>query len=61
MRLLVCAGVGSSATAYDGRLRRLCHCRLLGAVVLLQEVPVQEIERAKGGGIWSAHHYCSGK
>jgi hypothetical protein len=31
-----------------GRLRGLCHCRLLGAVVLLQEVPVQAFERAKG-------------
>jgi hypothetical protein len=34
-----------------GRLRGLYHCRLLGAVVLLQEVPVQSFERAEGGGI----------
>jgi hypothetical protein len=32
-----------------GRLRGLFHCRLLGAVVLLQEVPVQALERVKGG------------
>ncbi len=49
MRLRVCARVGSSA-ACVGRLRGLCHCRLLGAVVLLQEVPVQALERAEGGG-----------
>ena len=51
MRQRVCARVGSSATFCVGRLRGLCHCRLLGAVVLLQEVPVQTHERAKGGGI----------
>ena len=50
MRLRVCVRVGSSAAAC-GRLRGLCHCRLLGAVVLLQEVPVQSLERAEGGGI----------
>jgi hypothetical protein len=50
VRLRVCARVGSSVAACV-RLRGLCHCRLLGAVVLLQEVPVQALERAKGGGI----------
>jgi hypothetical protein len=49
VRLRVCARVGSSAAA-GGRQRGLCHCRLLGAVVLLQEVPVQALERAEGGG-----------
>jgi hypothetical protein len=48
VRLRVCARVGSSAAA--GRQRGLCHCRLLGVVVLLQEVPVQSLERADGGG-----------
>ena len=42
VRLRVCVRVGSSAAAC-GRLRGLCHCRLLGAVVLLQEVPVQSL------------------
>jgi hypothetical protein len=51
VRLRVCVHVRSRATSCVGRLRGLCHCRLLGAVVLLQEVPVQEFERAKGGGI----------
>jgi hypothetical protein len=62
VRLRVCARVGSSAAAGVGRQRGLCHCRLLGAVVLLQEVcvfitpgprtklPVQALERAGGGG-----------
>jgi hypothetical protein len=49
VRLRVCTRVGSSA-ASCGRLRELYHCRLLGAVVLLQEVPVQSLERAEGGG-----------
>ena len=50
MRLRVYARVGSSAAACVGRLRGLCHCRLLGAVVLLQEFPVQSLKRAEGGG-----------
>jgi hypothetical protein len=48
VRLRVCARFGSSATACVGRQRGLCHCRLLGAVILLQEVPVQSLERAEG-------------
>jgi hypothetical protein len=50
VRLRVCARVGSSAAAGIGRQRGLCHCQLFGAVVLLQEVPVQALERAEGGG-----------
>ncbi len=47
----MCSRVRSRATTCVRRLCGLCHCRLLGAVVLLQEVPVQEFEHAKGGGI----------
>jgi hypothetical protein len=50
VRLRVCARVGSSAAAGIGRQRGLCHCRPFVAVVLLQEVPVQALERAEGGG-----------
>ena len=45
----MCARVGGCAAA-SGRWRGL-GCGLLGAVVLLQEVPVQALERAEGGGI----------
>jgi hypothetical protein len=54
VRLRVCTRVGNSAAACVGRLRGLCHCLLLGAVVLLQEFPVQALERARGGGILHA-------
>jgi hypothetical protein len=50
LRLRVCARVGSSAAACAERRRGLCCCRLIGAVVLLQEVLVQALERARGGG-----------
>jgi hypothetical protein len=49
VRLRVCVRVGSSAAAGVGRQRGLCHCLLFSAVVLLQEVPVQSLERAEGG------------
>jgi hypothetical protein len=45
----VCARVGGCAAASGWR--RGWGCGLLGAVVLLQEVPVQALERAEGGGI----------
>ncbi len=45
----MCARVGGCA-ATSGLWRGL-GCGLLGAVVLLQEVPVQAFERAEGGGI----------
>ena len=48
-RLRVCARVGGCVAA-SGRRRGL-GCGLLGAVVLLQEVPMQALERAEGGGI----------
>jgi hypothetical protein len=43
----VCARVGGCA-ATSGRRRGL-GCGLLGAVVLLQEGPMQVLERAEGG------------
>ena len=45
----MCSRVGGCAAA-SGRRRGL-GCGLLSAVVLLQEVPVQAIECAEGGGI----------
>jgi hypothetical protein len=45
----VCARVGGCA-ATSGRRRGL-GCGLLGAVVLLQEGPMQALERAEGGSI----------
>jgi hypothetical protein len=50
VRLRVCARVGSSAATGVGRQRGLCHCQVFSAVVLLQEVPVQALERAEGRG-----------
>ena len=47
--LRVCARVGGCVAA-SGRRRGL-GCGLLGAVVLLQEVPMQALERAEGGSI----------
>ena len=35
LRLRVCARVGSSAAACEGRRRGLCCCRLIGAIVVL--------------------------
>ena len=49
LMLRVCARVGSSAAACPGRRRGQCCDRLIGAVVLLQEVLVQALE-SKGGG-----------
>jgi hypothetical protein len=43
LRLRVCARVGSSAAVCAGRRRGLCCCRLIGAVVLLQEILVQTL------------------
>jgi hypothetical protein len=43
LRLRVCARVGSSAAACEGRRRGLCCCRLIGAVVEMQEVLVQTL------------------
>ena len=45
----MCARVGGCA-ATSGRRRGL-GCGLLGAVVLLQEVPMEALERAEGGSI----------
>ncbi len=45
----MCACVGGCA-ATSGRRRGL-GCGLLGAVVLLQEVPMEALERAEGGSI----------
>ena len=47
LRLRVCACVGRSSSASGWRGR----CRLIGAFVVVQEVLVQESERAKGRGI----------
>jgi hypothetical protein len=45
----VCVRVGGCAAT--SRLRRGLGCGLLGAVVLLQEGPMQSLERAEGGSI----------
>ena len=57
VRLWVCARAVTSAAVRAGQRRRLrgrrrglCCCRLISAVVLLQEVPVQALERSRGGG-----------
>ena len=42
LRLRVCARLGSSAAAFAGRRRGLCCCRLIGAVVVLQEVVARQ-------------------
>ena len=47
-RLRVCARVGGCAAASGWRRGWGCG---FGAVVLLQEVPMQALERAEGGGI----------
>jgi len=50
----VCARVGGCAAA-SGRRRGL-GCGLLGAVVLLQEVPMQALERAEGWATLASMH-----